>query len=99
MVKHMVLWKFREELTEEEKEQAKARIKKELEALVGVVPGLINAYVVTEPLPTSTYDIGLITSLDSRESLEAYATNPDHVKAAQFVRSVTCGRGAMDFEE
>ena len=99
MVKHMVLWSFREELSQDEREAAAAKIKEGLEALVGVVPGLLSAVVVTEPIPSSTHDLCLITELDTPESLKAYATNPDHVKVAAFVRSVTCNRAAMDFVE
>lgn len=99
MVKHMVLWSFKEELSQEERKEAAARIKTELENLVGVVPGLKSAFVVTEPIPSSSHDLCLITELETAEDLKNYAVNPDHVKAATFVRSVTCNRAAMDFEE
>ena len=38
MVRHVILWKLKEELSEEEKKTISADIKKNLEALVGVVP-------------------------------------------------------------
>ena len=43
MVKHMVMWSFKEEIPEEKKPELKAQIKEHLEGLVGVVPGLIKA--------------------------------------------------------
>lgn len=97
MVKHMVLWSFKEELSQEERKAAAAKIKEGLQGLVGVVPGLLSATVVTEPLESSTHDLCLITELDTPESLKAYAVNQDHLKVATFVRSVTCNRAAMDF--
>ncbi|MDY5664284.1 MAG: Dabb family protein [Blautia sp.] len=97
MVKHMVLWSFKEELSPEERKAAAAKIKEGLQGLVGVVPGLLSATVVTEPLESSTHDLCLITELDTPESLKAYAVNQDHLKVATFVRSVTCNRAAMDF--
>ena len=99
MVKHMVLWSFKEEISQEERKVAAAKIKEGLEGLVGVVPGLKSAYVVTDPIPSSTHDLCLITELETAEDLKNYAVNPDHVKVATFVRSVTCNRAAMDFEE
>ncbi len=51
MVKHIVMWNFKEDVPEGEKKAIKEKAKKELEALVGVVPGLISAFVITEPLP------------------------------------------------
>ena len=99
MVKHIVLWSFKEELTPEERVSYAAQIKEGLEGLVGVVPGLLSAKVVTEPISSSTHDLCLITELESAEALKAYAVNPDHLKVATVVRSVTCNRAAMDFAE
>ena len=99
MVKHMVLWSFKEAISQEERKEAAAKIKEGLEGLVGVVPGLKSAYVVTDPIPSSTHDLCLITELETAEDLKNYAVNPDHLKVATFVRSVTCNRAAMDFEE
>ena len=99
MVKHMVMWSFKEEIPEEKKPELKAQIKEHLEGLVGVVPGLIKAEVVTDLLPSSTRDLGLITELESVEALAAYAVNPNHVHVADtYVRPNVCDRVAMDFE-
>ena len=95
MVKHMVMWSFKEEIPEEKKPELKAQIKEHLEGLVGVVPGLIKAEVVTDLLPSSTRDLCLITELESAEALAAYAVN--HV-ADTYVRPNVCDRVAMDFE-
>ena len=54
MVKHMVMWSFKEEIPEEKKPELKAQIKEHLEGLVGVVPGLIKAEVVTDLLPSES---------------------------------------------
>ena len=99
MVKHIVLWSFKEEISAEERVSYAAQIKEGLEGLVGVVPGLLSARVITEPISSSTHDLCLITELDSEESLKAYAVNPDHPKVASIVRSVTCQRAAMDYAE
>ena len=40
MIKHIILWTLNPELSEEEKQNVKVAIKQDLEALVGVVPGL-----------------------------------------------------------
>lgn len=50
MVKHIVMWNFKEDVPEGEKKAIKEKAKKELEALVGVVPGLSAAFVITEQL-------------------------------------------------
>ena len=40
MVKHIILWKLKEEFSEEEKKQIKAGIKEGLEGLAGQIPGM-----------------------------------------------------------
>ena len=42
MVKHIILWKLKEEFSEEEKKQIKAGIKEGLEGLAGQIPGSIK---------------------------------------------------------
>ena len=42
MVKHIILWKLKEEFSEEEKKQIKAGIKEGLEGLAGQIPGMTD---------------------------------------------------------
>lgn len=98
MVKHIVMWNFKEDVPEGEKKAIKEKAKKELEALVGVVPGLISAFVITEPLSSSSHDFCLVTELETLEALAAYAVNPNHQNVANtYVRPYTCNRAAMDY--
>ena len=99
MVKHIVMWSFKEEIPMEERDADKVRIKEGLEGLVGIVPGLLSARVVTDLISSSTHDFCLITEFDTPEALAAYKDHPDHVKVASFVRSVTCNRAALDYTE
>lgn len=99
MVNHIVLWNFKEEMTDAEKKEAASRIKKELEAIKEQVPGTISLRVVTDKLESSNKDIGLISVFDSEEALKAYQVHPAHVAAGTFVRSVTTGRACLDYEE
>ena len=97
MVKHIILWKLKDELAGEEKEQVKAGIKEGLEGLAGQIPGLVE--VRTECLPSSTADVMLDTTFDDVESLKAYAVHPKHVEVADSkVRPYTAIRSCMDYE-
>lgn len=98
MVRHIVMWAFKEEVNEDARKEALVKIKEGLEGLFGVVPGLLKAEVITDPISSSSHDLCLLSELDSRESLEGYAVNPDHLKVAAIVRSVTCNRACMDYE-
>lgn len=99
MVKHVILWKLKDELAGEEKEQVKAGIKEGLEGLTGQIPGLVEVKVRTECLPSSTADVMLDTTFDDVESLKAYAVHPKHVEVADSkVRPYTAIRSCMDYE-
>ena len=50
MVKHVILWKLKEELGDKSRQEVLSGIKDNLEALAGKVPGLINITVITSPL-------------------------------------------------
>ena len=53
MVKHVILWQLKDELSAEEKAAVKAGIKTGLEGLAGQIPGLLEVHVYTEALPSS----------------------------------------------
>lgn len=98
MVKHMIIWNFKQEMSQEEKKESAAKIKAGLEGLKGVVPGLLEIRVQTEFLDSSNGDIMLDSTLESVEALKAYQVNPDHLKVAQFVRSVVESRKCVDYQ-
>ena len=59
MVKHIILWQLKDELSEEEKIKVKADIKSGLEGLAGKIPGLLEIHVETEGLASSNADLML----------------------------------------
>ncbi len=97
MVKHIILWNLKDELSQSEKEESALRIKRELEGLKGKIPGLIEIEVIVNPLSGSNAHIMLDSTFENEEALNGYQVYPEHVKAATFVRSVTCNRMCMDF--
>ena len=100
MVKHIILWTLNPELTEEQKQQVKARIKEGLEGLVGKVPGLLDVKVnISGRLASSNADVMLDSTLESEEALKGYAVHPEHVAVANDkVRPYTIQRACLDFE-
>lgn len=103
MVKHIILWTLKEELSGEEKETIKQGIKqgiKEgLEGLSGQIPGLLEISVRTDCLPSSTVDVMLDSTFESAKALKNYSTHPKHVAVADGkVRPYTANRACMDFE-
>lgn len=98
MVKHVILWKLKEELTTEEKMKVKAGIKEGLEGLAGRIPGLVEIQVHTEGLPSSNADLMLDSTFVDEAALKGYAVHPEHVAVADGkVRPYTAIRSCLDF--
>lgn len=97
MVKHIILWKLKDEYNTDE---VKKGIKNNLEGLLGLVPGLLEISVQTECLSSSNTDVMLYSVFESETALKGYATHPEHVKVADtFVRPFTQTRSCIDFCE
>ena len=99
MVKHIILWKLRDDLTEEEKQRVKKDIKAGLEGLAGRIPGLLNIVVnVDGRLDSSNADLMLDSTFTDEAALKAYAAHPEHVAVADGkVRPYTCLRTCLDY--
>ncbi|MDE6621383.1 MAG: Dabb family protein [Lachnospiraceae bacterium] len=99
MVKHIILWQLRDDLSESEKTEAKIGIKEGLEALKGKIPGLIDIKVEINPLASSNSEVMLDSVFESEEALKGYAVHPEHTAVADGkVRPYTKSRTCMDFE-
>lgn len=99
MVKHVILWRLKDELSDEEKMGVKAGIKQGLESLKGEIPGLVEIKVNTTGLSSSTADVMLDSTFESEEALKGYSKHPAHVKVAdEKVRPYTKSRECLDYE-
>ena len=79
MVKHVILWQLKDELSAEEKAAVKAGIKEGLEALAGKIPGLTEIKVQTEGLASSNADVMLDSTFEDEAALKGYAVHPEHL--------------------
>ena len=97
MVKHIILWKLKEEISD--KETVKKGVKEGLESLKGKIPGLIDIKVHINGLESSTADMMLDSTFESKEHLKQYSVHPEHVAVADNkVRPFTAQRSCLDFE-
>lgn len=99
MVRHVIMWNMKDGLSPDESCKAKTDIRDALEALKGVVPGLLEINVVTEPLETSNADLLLDSLFEDREALAVYADHTAHVRVKdELVVPNVKSRVCMDFE-
>ena len=96
MLTHLVVWKYRADVPQDTREDHVAR----LGSLRSVVPGIESLSVGfdTLHLPRS-FDTGLVAIFHDRAGLDAYTIHPEHVKVAEFGRSLSEMVASVDFEE
>jgi hypothetical protein len=96
MVKHVILWKLKEDANNMTVKQG---IKDGLEGLMGKIEGLVEIKVEINGLSSSNADVMLYSVFENEDALKNYAVHPEHVYLADtFVRPFTEVRMCMDFE-
>lgn len=98
MVKHIVMWNFREDFPNEKKEEMAKEADARLKALVGQIPGLRLAKMRLNVMKGSNRDLMLVSKLDTPEALDAYQTHPLHVAVVtEVIKPATCDRVCFDY--
>jgi len=94
MVKHIVMFDFKEENKEQNLLEAKAM----LEALLESVPTLKKMEVgINFSQEERAMDMSLYSEFDDQEGLEAYANHPEHLKVVAFIKSVATASKVSDY--
>lgn len=95
MIRHVVMWKFKEENKEANMQHAREI----LFALQPVIPELRRMEIGFDISGTEmSYDMMLLTEFDSVEDMKTYAVHPEHLKVSGFIRSVILQRVVLDCE-
>ncbi len=95
MIKHIVMWTFKDGVAEADK----LEMKRQLEALKGVVPTLVEIEVGMDvSCKEASMDMVLYSAFRSAEDLQAYAVHPEHLKVVGFVKPLVCARAVVDYE-
>lgn len=95
MIKHIVMWTFKNEVATKDKLEMKRR----LESLKGVVPVLLDIEVGLDTSgKEASMDMVLYTEFKNTDDLDAYAGHPAHLKVVEFVKPLVCERAVVDYE-
>ena len=99
MIRHVILWKLRDEFSDAEKAQIKSGIKSGLESLAGKIPGLTAIKVEISGVAGSTADAMLDSTFTDAAALKNYSSHPDHTTVANSkVRPFVQTRLCLNFE-
>lgn len=98
MVKHIVLFKLKAEVSDEQKLEAMHRFKAAIEALPARIPVIRKVEVGLNINPAETWSIALYSEFDTLDDVKFYATHPDHVAAGKLLAEVKESRACVDYE-
>lgn len=98
MIKHIVMWKLKEEAHGNDKATNAQLIKEKLEALDGEIEGLHKIEVGVDFLGGTNFDVVLYSELSSEEALDTYQNHPLHQALLPFVKEAVIDRKAVDYK-
>jgi heme-degrading monooxygenase HmoA len=94
MLKHLVLLKFKESVTDEQKDD----LEKSLLALPKVIKEIKGYECGSDLRPIKTFDFALVSTFDDFAAMKIYQVHPDHVNVLTKVRNLSVRIEAVDFE-
>ena len=98
MLKHIVMWKFKDEAEGKSREENCRYVKEQLEALPAKISFIKKLEVgVNEFKSPMASDLVLVTEFESKEDLDLYAVHPEHVKVSDYVTKVRSERTVVDY--
>lgn len=96
MLTHIVIWKYREDVSEAEREGHVAALR----SLVGLIPEIETFNVGFDVLHLErSYHTGLVSTFRDGAALARYTEHPEHQKVAAMGRSLSAHVASVDFED
>ncbi len=96
MIVHIVMIAFKDE----NKEQNIKKAKELIDGLLGRVPSLRSMECgINFAEEERAMDLVLRATFDDKEGLNAYATDPEHLKVIEFIKSTALYSKVVDYEE
>jgi quinol monooxygenase YgiN len=90
MVKHIVIWQMRENVSEEQKRE----MKRLLETLIIRIPRVLK---IEAGIDYDNGTMSLYSEFTSKEALEAYQAHPSHREVVAFVKPLVAARSVCDY--
>ncbi|NIR50701.1 Dabb family protein [candidate division KSB1 bacterium] len=100
MVRHIVMWKLKDEAAGATKAQNARKLKTKLESLQQTIPQLKFAEVgINFNISQAAYDVVLYSEFENKEALQAYQMHPEHKKLiTDFLDKVRTDKKVVDYE-
>lgn len=98
MLKHIVMWRFKDVAEGADKKANLLKAKSLLDALPRTIPSIMDFEVGIDILRSDqSFDLVLNSSFADQDALRTYQTHPDHVKVVEFLRKVQVTKNVVDY--
>ena len=98
MVKHIVLFKLKDDVPETDKLVVMNKFKEAIEALPAKISVIRKIEVGLNMNPGESWHIALYSEFDNLDDVKFYATHPDHVAAGKIIAEAKESRSCVDYE-
>lgn len=100
MIRHIVMFKFKEEAEGRSKKENIYIAKKMFMELKNEITYIFKDEVKinSEEADSSNYDLIYIADFNNIEELNKYSVHPEHLKLVSFIKNVREERACIDFE-
>ncbi|KAA6318494.1 hypothetical protein EZS27_031504 [termite gut metagenome] len=98
MIKHMVLFKLKDEVPPKEKIRLTAKFKEAIENLPTKIPGIRKIEVGFNTNPDEKWQIALYSEFDTLEDVKRYVVHPEHIAAGKIIAEIKESRACVDYQ-
>ena len=95
MIRHIVFFKFKPEITEEQKNKLLEDLKK-LKKKIPLIQRLEVEFDIGKK--PNSFDLALNSDFSSWEDVEKYSIHPDHIKVVEFIKEISDDVCKVDYE-
>lgn len=96
MVRHIVSWNFKPEVSEETRREVSQTLLERMNALPQLIPCLEKLEFYVAPGGLSNCDLAMYTEIDREENLTVYRDHPEHQAVVRIIHEYCCGRRCTD---
>jgi len=94
MLTHIVIWKYKNDVSQEKREEHRAK----LANLKTVIAEVVDLKVGVDALHLArSYDTGLVATFKNLEDLDAYTVHPTHQEVANMGKEIAAHVVSVDF--
>lgn len=98
MLRHIVMWKFKDQAEGATKDENMRKAAEMLQALQGMIPQILSMNIGRDVTgKEGSYDMALEIDFAGQAELAYYTEHPEHKKVSAFISSVRSARVSCDF--